>query len=115
MSSDNEYNYEDDVEQSPRDRHRRASQSSGSNTEQSLSRQDCHKEQSSKHDDLILKELKQLNSSIGNIKSSVSKLESDCSHSFVPPSSKKHHVPEHRVKSPMDWADHNLAKKQGHL
>ena len=105
MSSDNEYNYEDNTGQSPRDSHRGASQSSGSNTEQSLGRQNCHKEQSSKHDDLILKELKQLSSSIGNIESSVAKLESDCSHSSVPPSSKKHHAVENHVKSPMDWAD----------
>ena len=114
MYSDNEYNYEDNAGQSPRDCHGGAGQSSGSNTKQSLGRQDCHKEQSSKHDDLILKELKQLSSSIGNIESSVSKLESDCSHSSVPPLLKKHHTAEHHVKSPMDWADHDLAEEEGH-
>ena len=57
---------------------------------------------SSKRDDLILKELKQLSSSIGNIESRVSKLESD-------------HMAEHRAESPMDWAVRGLAKEEGHL
>ena len=69
MPSDNEYNHEDDAGQSPRDRRKEAGQSSGSNAEQSLGKRDHHKEQSSKHDDLILKELKQLSSSVGNIES----------------------------------------------
>ena len=115
MSSDNEYNYGDDAGQSSRDRHRGAGQSSGSNAEQSLGGQDGHEEQSSKRDDRILKELKQLSFSIGNIESRVSKLESGRSHSSVPPSSKKRRAAEHRAESPMDWADRGLAEEEGHL